>query len=356
MPMLSSMRLDLARRDDACGSCRSIAAKRFSVSSMRVPGRAAHVELDQAGVDGREEVAADEREERRATPRRSATKPPTTSARCASAQREPAAVDVAQPLEAAVERARRSAPSGRVVRRAPSRACSASLREQVAHQRRHQRARQEVRRQHREDDRHRQRHEQRLRRAGDERDRHEHDADAQRRDERRHRDLLRAVEDRADERLAAAPGCGGCSRSRPSRRRRGCRPRAPCPPSVITFSVWPSAREHDDRDQDRERDRDRRRSACCASSRGTAGSSAPSAPRRCAASLTTPSTAARTKSDWSKSSVDLELLAAAVASVAGSMLADARRRRRACDASPFFRIDISTERRPSTWTMLVCGA
>ena len=73
---------------------------------------------------------------------------------------------------------------------------------QHARQRRHQRARQDVRREHRQHDRDRERREQEARRPDQQHDRKEHDADRQRRHDRRHGDLLRAVEDRARERLA----------------------------------------------------------------------------------------------------------------------------------------------------------
>ena len=50
------------------------------------------------------------------------------------------------------------------------------------------------------------------------------------------------------------------------------------PPSVITLSVSPKSVEHDDRDRGSRAGSRSRRSACCASSRGRAGSSAPVRP------------------------------------------------------------------------------
>ena len=73
-----------------------------------------------------------------------------------------------------------------------------------------------------------------------------------------------------------------------------------------------------------------------------------------AASLATPSTAARTKTDWSKSSETLSSLGS-LAVMAGS-IARMRATTSSVLALPFLRIDMSTERRPSTCTMLVCGA
>ena len=127
---------------------RSIAAIRFSVSSMRVPGRAAHVELDQAGVDGREEVAAEQRHQRERAGDEQRERADRRTPRCCERPREPAGrTRCAARSKRAIERTRRT--------RFGVWCAIASLREQVAHHRRHERARQQVRHQHREHDRER---------------------------------------------------------------------------------------------------------------------------------------------------------------------------------------------------------
>ena len=66
-------RLDLARRDHLADGLLDLARSAARVSSMRVPGGAAHVQLDEARVDAREEVAPDQRQERERDARRTRT-------------------------------------------------------------------------------------------------------------------------------------------------------------------------------------------------------------------------------------------------------------------------------------------
>ena len=71
------------------------------------------------------------------------------------------------------------------------------------------------------------------------------------------------------------------------------------------------------------------------------------------ASFTTPSTAARTNSDWSKRTVTFRSFGKRdlMAGIISLMLAAIS----IVLVLPFFRIDMSTERRPPTCTMFVCG-
>ena len=125
------------------------------------------------------------------------------------------------------------------------------------------------------------------------------------------------------------------------------------PPSVIDVERLAEAREHDDRHQDRQRDRDARSRASSATSRGRAGSSGRSAPRRSAASRSTPCNAARTNTDWSNSGLTCELRRQRRPGCAA-----ARRCTRwtmsSVEAVGVFRTVSSAERRPSTCTMVVC--
>ena len=155
------------------------------------------VQAELAGVHRREEVASDERQERRTRCQRGYSKQDEDVARCCSDQRERIDVTLPQSLEPRLERL--LDPGRRRLRR---RFFAFVTAKQILHHRRHERARQQVRRQHREDHGQRERREQIFRRAGQEDDRHEDDADGKRGDEGGHGDLLRAVEDRPLERLA----------------------------------------------------------------------------------------------------------------------------------------------------------
>jgi hypothetical protein len=192
-------RRDLGGRDDrldrVLDPCEALLA-------LLDPGArwAADMELHQAGIDGREEVTPDEREEgeREANEREEG---PDRDLATGEGEGEEAAVSAPHALEAALEH--REEPAGDALRRLVhgARVRVRFAAEEVHHERRHERAREDVRGDHREHDGERERHEERLRRAGDEGDRQEDDADAQRRDKGGRRDLLGAVHDGAQERL-----------------------------------------------------------------------------------------------------------------------------------------------------------
>ena len=76
--------------------------------------------------------------------------------------------------------------------------------EQILHHGRDQRSRKQIGRQHRENHRHGKRCKQILGRSGKQHHRYEHDADGERRDKRRYGDLLRPIENGADQRLLLA--------------------------------------------------------------------------------------------------------------------------------------------------------
>ena len=148
-------------------------------------GRRAHVQLELAGVDGREEVLAD--------PADSSASEARQTQQEHRRRTTPRLRDAPLEQRRGSRRAARSNPRSK--RAAAGRAgcgcggCAVRVLgmrlQQVLRHRRHQRARQQVRRQHREHDRLGQRHEQIARDAGEEEHRHEHDADAERRHERR---------------------------------------------------------------------------------------------------------------------------------------------------------------------------
>ena len=148
--------------------------------------------------------------------------------------------------------------------------------QQVVHHGRNQRARQQVGGQHGEHHRQRQRREQKLGRAGQQQHRHEHDADGERGNKRRHRDLLRAIQNRAHQRLLhrqIAMGVfdldGRVVHQNADRQRQ----------AAQRHHVDRLAHQvQDDRAKSGSKAESRcRRSACCASFPGTAGSSSPSA-------------------------------------------------------------------------------
>ncbi|MNN48670.1 hypothetical protein D3C81_1631630 [compost metagenome] len=72
-----------------------------------------------------------------------------------------------------------------------------------------------------------------------------------------------------------------------------------------------------------------------------------------APSMTTPLIAARTNSDWSL--IGTTFSASGRPALISSSLARMPSTIARVEARPFFSVDISTERPPSTWTMLVCG-
>ena len=207
-PMLSRTRLSssggISRR-----ILRWIAATIISVSSSRVPGGRADMELEGAGVGGREEVLADERDQ--------CDRERHEAARAG----EHTAADGPAPTRAGrgtPTRKRSNAASNRALTRSigprggggaePSRAAPVRQRhargiggKEIASHRRDQGPRQEVRGQHREHHRHGERPEERRRRSGQEEDRQEHDRDGQSRDERRRGDLRRSIHDRLQDLL-----------------------------------------------------------------------------------------------------------------------------------------------------------
>ena len=73
-----------------------------------------------------------------------------------------------------------------------------------------------------------------------------------------------------------------------------------------------------------------------------------------APSMATPLMAARTNTDWSL--IGLTSSASGSEGRSSASLARTPSTIASVEAAPFFSTDISTERPPSTWTMLVCGA
>ena len=113
MPMLSSI-VSISSGGITVRMVSSIAANLRSVSSMRVPGGAAHVQLDEPRVDAREEVAPDEGEEReRAGDERRGSRPTTSAAVLRAPSASQLAVEHPQPLEAPLERGEEASGEGR---------------------------------------------------------------------------------------------------------------------------------------------------------------------------------------------------------------------------------------------------
>ena len=209
----------------------STAAKRCSVSSMRVPGGAADVQPDQPGVDGREEVLADQRDssasdsddEARRTPRsrRAAVRERPGEQRAVrgraaarSRDRTPAKKRAEQAVGAPWLVARACVGLAARAGSAPAsaRACATGSTRSASRRRPPAPAARTAT----------------CAGAGEER-----------RPARRRCRCTASTTNAGTaiccapsrialhERLALVAGCGGCSRSRPWRRRPGCRPRAP---------------------------------------------------------------------------------------------------------------------------------
>ncbi len=186
--------VELVRRHDLADRLLDVVDEPLGLLDTRA-GRRAEMEPHHAGVDRREEVAADDeqQEPRREHHRRDDGEKEPASHHDAS---ERAPIRLAHPFETRIEAARETR------ERAVAGVHLRIFRQQVVCHRRHERPRQQVREQHRVHDRERERQEEVLGDAAEEHDRREDDADGERADERRHRDLLRAREDRLDERPA----------------------------------------------------------------------------------------------------------------------------------------------------------
>ena len=268
-------RLDLGSAGSRARIVSSIVAKRCSVSSMRVPGAPRTCSLMSPASTRGEEVAADDRQERERADDEAEERRRRRARGGASAQREPARRSaVAQPLEAAVERGEDAADDAarRLVR---ARWCaSASPREQVVH---HASAPACARGGTTSASRRR-----RPCASGTKSD----FAAPVMNTTGTNTMQMHSVETNAGTAICCAPSriartigffCAmlrwmfSISTVASSTRM----PTASAmPPSVMTLSVCPSAREHDDRDQDRQRDRDDDDQRAAPAARGTAGSSA----------------------------------------------------------------------------------
>ena len=95
-------RLDLAWRNDAANGVLDLCEFVLGLLDARA-GHAAHVELDEPGVDAREEVAPELRPERGHRDGDEGAKPGDDDAAMRERPRQPGAVRHAQPLEAALE-------------------------------------------------------------------------------------------------------------------------------------------------------------------------------------------------------------------------------------------------------------
>ncbi len=281
-------------------------------------GRGADVQAELAGIDRREEVVADERQQRQPADDDQRRTTANTRPRCAQvprqhARRTPSRSRSNARSNAGVDAGRRSQP------RAGAWPWACDLgRQQVLHHRRHERPRQQVRGQHREHDGQGQRREQVLRRA--------------RRGTPPRRTRCRSSASRRTPAPAIcwAPSRIACRSGLPSARLRwmfsistvASSTRMPTasarPPSVITLSEWPSANSSDDRRQDRQRDRDGDDQRAAPATRGTAGSSPPSAAAAIdALDARTPSIGRRDEQRLVEQQLDLSAPGGAAARIVG---------------------------------------